>query len=435
MAGVNGNGSFGEPAGREGGVALALAGGGPGGAIYEIGALRALEEALEGADLNDLDMYVGVSAGAFIGANLVNQLTPSQMCRAIVKHEPGEHPFRPEIFFTPAAGEILRRGLMVPRLVIEAVAEYLSDFGERTLRETLTRLSRALPAAVLDNEPIRHYLEKIYSIKGRTDDFRQLRRPLYVVAADLDSGEAVRFGEPGLDHVPISRAVQASSALPGLYPPVEIDGRYYVDGVLLKTLHASVALEKGIKLVLCINPIVPVDTVRAVERGIMRRGRLIDRGLPTLLSQTFRTLIHSRLEAGMARYKGRFEGADIVLIEPRRDDYKMFFRNIFSFRGRRELCEHAYDATRLDLLQRYDELQPLLARHGVGLRRDVLEEPRRLWDSLAASPAPQLLASLEAPPFETGRGGEGPRAGGEGPQVVRDLDRLLDRLEDLMQAS
>lgn len=59
---------------------MALAGGGPEGAIYEIGALRALDEVLVGVDLNDLDIYVGVSAGAFIGACLANQLSTEQMC-------------------------------------------------------------------------------------------------------------------------------------------------------------------------------------------------------------------------------------------------------------------------------------------------------------------------------------------------------------------
>lgn len=53
-----------------------------------------------------------------------------------------------------------------------------------------------------------------------------------MVAVDLDSGEAVRFGEQGWDDVPISRAVQASSALPGLYPPVEVGGRHFLDGAL-----------------------------------------------------------------------------------------------------------------------------------------------------------------------------------------------------------
>jgi len=79
--------------------------------------------------------------------------------------------------------------------------------------------------ALFDNEPIRAYLEKIYHLKSRTDDFRQLGKRLVIVAADLDSGQAVRFGDGGMDHVPISRAVQASTALPGFYPPVEIDGR------------------------------------------------------------------------------------------------------------------------------------------------------------------------------------------------------------------
>ena len=69
-----------------------------------------------------------------------------------------------------------------------------------------------------------------------------------LVATDLDSGDSAPFGQPGFDHVPISKAVQASAALPGLFPPVEIEGRYYVDGVLKKTLHASEALEEGARL-------------------------------------------------------------------------------------------------------------------------------------------------------------------------------------------
>lgn len=390
-------------------IALALAGGGLSGAVYEIGALRALDEALEGVDLNDLDIYVGVSAGAFIGACLVNHLTTDQMCRAILKNEPGEHPFVPETFLTPAVGELFQRTLSIPGLLWDAVVSYLQHPRERTVKESLTRLARALPVGVFDNEPLRQYLHKIYTIKGRSDDFRELDRKLMVVAADLDSGEPVLFGGPGFDDVPISRAVQASSALPGIYPPVEIRGRYYVDGVLLKTLHASVALDAGANLLLCINPIVPVDTVRAVEQGIMKRGKLIDRGLVTVLSQTLRTLIRSRLDAGMASYEDRYKGADIVLLEPRRDDYSMFFRNIFSFRGRHDVCEHAYRNTRAELLARYDELGPLLARHGITLRKDVLEETdRKLWDHIGL-------------PKSTTR---------TSPEVLKDLDSLLSRLEE-----
>ena len=48
-------------------IGLALAGGGPLGAMYEIGVLMALDEALEGLDLNGIDVYVGVSAGLELG--------------------------------------------------------------------------------------------------------------------------------------------------------------------------------------------------------------------------------------------------------------------------------------------------------------------------------------------------------------------------------
>jgi predicted acylesterase/phospholipase RssA len=70
----------------------------------------------------------------------------------------------------------------------------------------------------------------MFSGHGRTNDFRELRHKLYVIATELNSGSSVRFGERGHDHVPISRAIQASTALPGLYPPVPIDGHIYVDG-------------------------------------------------------------------------------------------------------------------------------------------------------------------------------------------------------------
>jgi len=89
-------------------TALALAGGGPVGAIYEIGALRALEEAVDGLEFNDLCHYVGVSSGAFLAACLANGLSTSQLCRAIVKEEAGEHPFAPENFLTPAVEQIVR---------------------------------------------------------------------------------------------------------------------------------------------------------------------------------------------------------------------------------------------------------------------------------------------------------------------------------------
>lgn len=401
-------------------IGLAIAAGAPEGAVYEIGALRALDEAFDGLDLNNLFIYVGVSAGAFLCANLANNLTTARMCRAIVSGEPGEHPFTPETFLSPDLKGYLQSGLKVPKLVTQALWDWVTDLKNLTLLESLTRVSRALPVGLFENQPIRAYLEKIYSIKGRTDDFRKLDKRLVVVATDLDSGAAARFGEPGLDHVPISQAVQASSALPGLYSPVEIDGRHYVDGVLLKTLHASVALEAGSELLICINPIVPVDTVRAVDQGVMKESaNLMSWGLPTVLSQTFRTMVHSRLEVGLASYEAKFKGSDVVLIQPQRDDYLMFFTNIFGFAERRAVCEYAYDSTRRYLLARFDSLEPILARHGITLRRDVLEEKRNLWEQVELDRTQQPRAPLAGKL--------------SGSATVRRLDDALSRLERMLE--
>ncbi|MHC4429956.1 MAG: patatin-like phospholipase family protein, partial [Planctomycetota bacterium] len=194
------------------------------------------------------------------------------------------------------------------------------------------------------------------------------------------------------------------------YPPVLIDGRHFVDGVLLKTLHASVALDAGADLLICVNPLVPVDTEESVAAGAMRRGKLIHRGLPTLLSQTFRTLVHSRLAVGMASYETRFPDTDIVLLEPRPDDYRMFFTNIFSLSSRKEVCEHAYLSTRQQLKDRREELEPILERHGIRIRSEVLEEP-----------APDLWESV------------GIREPRRATSVTEDLDQALTKLEAILQ--
>jgi predicted acylesterase/phospholipase RssA len=65
-------------------IALALSGGGPLGAIYEIGALCALEESLNGIDFTQLQHYVGVSAGGFIAAGLANRITPRELCALFI---------------------------------------------------------------------------------------------------------------------------------------------------------------------------------------------------------------------------------------------------------------------------------------------------------------------------------------------------------------
>lgn len=399
-------------------IGLVLGGGGALGGIYEIGALRALDEALEGLDFNDLYVYVGVSAGSFVAANLANQMTTAQMCRIFVKNEADVHPFHPEVFYKPAVREYLSRLKSIPGLIGEACSRFLENPRDQTLLEAMTLLAQAVPAGLFDNSGLQAYLERSYNLLGRTNDFRQLSRRLYLIAADLESSEAVRFGAPGLDHVPISRAVQASVATPGIYLPVEVDGRYYVDGTLRKGMHASVALEEGADLILAINPVVPIDVGEAVKAGTMSKGSLRHNGMPNILAQTYRTMVYSRMRAGMAMYEREYPDARIVMFEPVRNDAKIFFSSVFSFQSRRIVCEHAYQMTRQDLLARYDQLSEQLAPYGVRIRRDILEdEQRTISTSLYGEMLPLYVA----------------REKRESTGYLHRLNARLDNVADLIQ--
>lgn len=362
---------------RGGTIGLSLAGGGHAGAVYEIGALQALQESLDGVDLSALACYVGVSAGALVSSCLANGMSPELLVRIVHDDAPDEEPLAAEVFLAPNYRALVSLAFSAPRTLARALWRCAGRLRDPSLLAALVRASGALPLGVFDNEPIREYLMRVFDRPGRSDDFRALATRLVIVAADLESGRPVRFGLPEHPAVPVSRAVQASTALPGVYPPVEIDGRTCVDGVLLKTLHASVALDEGMKLLLCINPLVPIDAATLVQRGELPPGALVDHGLPAVLSQTFRTLVHSRLEIGMASYVERYPDADIVLFEPDRDATEMFFGNLFSLEERHEVCEMAYHTTRRQLRARLPKLEPVFARHGITVRHDVLGDETR----------------------------------------------------------
>lgn len=116
---------------------------------------------------------------------------------------------------------------------------------------------------------------------------QQLPRPLGVVATDLQNGESVLFrrGDTGM-------AVRASSAVPGMFQPVEIGGRDYVDGGLTSPVPAQFARSMG------------ADFVIAVDiSNVARRARLT--GTLDVLLQTFSIMGHAI---------GRHELADADLV-------------------------------------------------------------------------------------------------------------------------
>lgn len=360
-----------QPSCHQGRVGIAIAGGGPIGGMYELGALRALEVAIDGLDLNRLDVYVGVSSGAFIAASLVNRLSTAEICQIFISGDHPEISFKPRMFLKPAFMEYGKRISALPSLAFDWWKSMVIDPSGTQLNELISRLTSIVPNGLFDNAPIEKFLKDVFTGPGRTNDFRKLDRPLYVVAVDLDQGKAVRFGSKNWDNIPISQAVQASSALPGLYPPVDINGHHFVDGALRRTMHASVILDHGIDLMIGLNPFVPFNSNNQTTDN-PESSKLADGGLPMVLSQTFRTLLQSRMQVGLAKYAQQYPETDQIVLEPNEDDAEMFFTNVFSYSSRHRVCEHAFQSTLRDLKRQFKVLEPMLAKHGLTLKLDVL---------------------------------------------------------------
>jgi predicted acylesterase/phospholipase RssA len=338
------------------------------GAVYQIGVLRALEDVFDHGAL-DYDIYVGVSGGAFVASLLAHGISPGELYDEALDESRQPFGVTSTPLYSLGLADVIGRSARAPAVLMEMVRAALGR-STRNPSDLALSIFECLPAGLVDNSGIQQYLEKLFRLRGHGDRFADLSRELYVIAVDLDDGRAVAFGEPGYRRVPVSRAVQASTALPGLYRPVRIAGRDYVDGGVKKTAHINRAIQKGARLVVCVNPIVPI--LNDPARGPLG-GHLSRRGLTQVLDQVFRITLHGRMQYGMERYRSEHPEVDILLIEPTRDDMEMFRYNIMELGARSAVAQNGYRSAIGQLRKRRAELEPMLARHGIRMRL-----PRRM---------------------------------------------------------
>jgi NTE family protein len=350
-------------------TALVLGGGGLTGGVYEIGALRSLDLLSVRHTVNEFDVYVGTSAGSFVAAALANGVTPEEMMRVIAQQVPTPFPeARVSSLLKPNYREFVIRGVKFPLRLAQVLGSLARDAGQVSAVDVLLGLADALPTGLYSAEGIERYVRHILSGPARTNDFRELRRELYVTATDLDSCERVVFGAEGADGVPISRAVSASSALPMIYKPVRIGDREYIDGGLVSTTNLDIAVERGARFIVVVNPLVPyVNDMSARIRtlGGWRARRVSDMGFPQIGYQAFKLIAHQRLHEVAQRWKERYPGVDIVLIEPDASDELMFQTNVLNYASRVEIARHGFESVTLQLAHDYQRFKRIAARHGI----------------------------------------------------------------------
>jgi predicted acylesterase/phospholipase RssA len=349
-------------------TALVLGGGGFTGGVYEIGALRALDLLAVNSTVNDFDVYVGTSAGSFVAAMLANGVTPDEMMQVINKRIPSElADLDLDKVLRPNYLGFLQKAAMLPLRTVELLRR-LTQMGEFSAIDIGVGLAEALPTGLYSGGGIADYVEAALSESGRDNDFRLLERELYLTATDLDTCERIVFGEEGWRDVPISKAIQCSTALPIVYKPVDLKGRQLVDGGIRSTTNVDVAVEKGAEFILVVNPIVPF--INDFEEMIptvfgTRVRRVSDMGLPAIANQTFRLIAHARLHEAVAQWEEKYPGVDIILIEPEANDELMFGTPIMDYSRRLKIARHGFESVTATLAQDYDRYKETAERHGL----------------------------------------------------------------------
>ncbi len=350
-------------------TALVLGGGGFTGGVYEIGALRALDLLAVNRTINQFDVYVGTSAGSMIASLAANGVTPEEMMRVVNRQVPT--PFE-EIdlgtLLRPNYGEFIRQGALLPLRLLGLGRELLRDLRSVSVMDLGVALAENLPAGMYNGSGLERYLRDVLGELDRTDDFRLLRNELFLAATDLDTCERIVLGDEGFEDVSISRAVAASTALPMVYRPVEVKGRQLVDGGIRSTTNIDIAVERGARFIIVVNPLVPYvnDFQKMIPTALGSRVRRVsDMGFPRIGYQAFKLLAHQRLHEAVSHWERKYPGVDIILIEPDPNDELMFETSIMNFTKRVEIARHGFESVTMRLARDYDRFSTVCAQHGI----------------------------------------------------------------------
>lgn len=371
-------------ASKSGKTALVLAGGGLTGAVYEIGALRAIDDLLVDRTVNDFDIYVGTSAGALVGSFLANGVSPEEMLKVLAGQHLDLEPIERQHIFGMDWQSLLTWSTRLPARLAKTWAYYLRNLDDMTLFDLLWSLGAALPPGLYDGLSLETYIHKSLTELGYSNHFDELARELYIIATDLDTGDRAVFGSQTRSDVPISLAVAASSALPLLYKPIRIGDDEYVDGGLRGTASLDLAIERGATLVVCINPLVPFDnhSHQPAPKLGRKSPHLSDKGIQSIANQTIRILSHAGLHYHIKQLRRTHPAVDIILIEPRQEDYQMFFYNIMRYSARMIVAQHGFESVTMDLAVDYPIYKQILARHDIPIsRRLVIAELNEIHQS------------------------------------------------------
>ena len=315
---------------KKSGSALVLSGGATKAFYFHLGVLKVLQP-------EDISAIVGSSAGAVVGGFIASGATVDNLIMALyqkqvylpkfdrwVKTLSSTMLFRPKYrgigwqsLHTGLAGLHFLAGL--PRLNNHDVVAEALDM----LVHSQTKVSGFLDSSALEN---------LFRTLLPSRDFNNTEIDLYVVATCLDNGHRAIFNglyefekddDTFMTDVPIHRAVRASASVPGMFEPVKIKGKHYIDGEVKRTLSADIGVSVSDKVIIS-------HTYQPLQ--LNGHGSVSEMGWVNVLKQSLSIVLYERIARWRQIYEERYPGKEIIWIHPDPEDIDFFLAPEFSFR-------------------------------------------------------------------------------------------------------
>ncbi len=311
------------------GTALVLSGGATKAFYFHIGVLKAL-------NLQDMTSIVGTSAGAIAAALFTQGISVEAIIASLYQNsiyvphfEAVIKTLTPSMVFKPKLNYLAMQGVYTSLASVQFLLSLPFRCQQDIVAEFLDRLilsQRHAPSFFTSKE-----LEDFFRSLLPSNDFRDTRIDLYVTATSLDSHERAVFNslydlDDDYNHfmtdVPIHRALRASMCLPGLFEPVKIKNKYYVDGEVRQTLSMDIGLALADRVI-----------VSHTYRPLYLPDRsLRDMGWFNITKQALHIALYERIASWRDIYAAQYPEKKVIWIEPSAEDEAFFLAPEFSFR-------------------------------------------------------------------------------------------------------
>jgi NTE family protein len=311
------------------GTALILSGGATKAFYFHIGVLKAL-------DLTDVTSIVGTSAGAIAGAFIASGVTVEELIASLYQNavyiprfDTVVKTLTSTMVFNPKLHHLALQGFYTTLASVQFLLSLPFRCKQDIVAEFLDRLilsQRHAPSFFTANE-----LEKLFRALLPSNDFRETDTDLYVTATSLDSHERAVFNsrydfEDDYNHfltdVPIHRALRASLSLPGMFEPVKIKNKYYIDGEVRQTLSMDIGLAAADRVIIS----------HTYHPLYLPKGSVRDMGWYNILKQSLNIALYERIVSWRDIYAAQYPDKEVIWIEPLEDDEAFFLAPEFSFR-------------------------------------------------------------------------------------------------------